>query len=812
MRSSWWIGLAAIALCAPAEAQAQGIAVDVPAGRAGDAAALIARQTGTSVIIVDRALAVRKVSAIRGRFTAAEAVQRLARACGARAVPVGATGWRLVQASSADTGARSRLPAPPRPRAVEAAPPPETAGADIVVIGSKRDVRLADFAGQTELIEGEDLAFGGVGGTERIMQRVPTVASTYLGSGRNKLFIRGIADSSFTGPTQSTVGQYLGDLRLSYNAPDPDLRLSDLARVEVLEGPQGTLYGAGSLGGIIRLVPNDPDTGSATMSAMAGGSATQHGALGGDASVTANLPVLDQRAALRLTVNAETQGGYIDKPLLGRENVNRTDIYSGRASARVALSYDWTLDVIGVAQRTDGHDSQYADRDGPPLTRSALVTEGFDADFTQGQLVVTGRFGEAYFKSSTGITGQELEERYDATLPEGDPRLFVQHNDTRMVANETRLWQPLGDRFGWIVGSSYTHNRTRLTRTLGAPDAQGAVTGVTNVIDEFTLYGEASVRLVPGLVATGGGRFTHSRLSGGGEDVDRMLALAMADVTASRSEDVFLPSASLAATVMPETTLYLRYQEGFRPGGLAIADNFVTQFRNDRIATFEIGGRHGQPGRGPFDLAASLAYTRWRDIQADFIDNAGFPSTANIGDGRIWTATVNGSVAVTPNLRLDAGLTWNDGRIDEPPAFLLVRVAQLQSIPGFTGRIEDLPVALRDRITQIPNIARLSGRVGFDYHRPIGGDLELTAQGWANYIGRSRLGVGPELGEPQGNYFDTGLAVRVGRESLGVTVSLTNLADEEGNRFALGTPFAIGRDQITPLRPRTIRVGIDAAF
>jgi hypothetical protein len=80
-----------------------------------------------------------------------------------------------------------------------------------------------------------------VGGTEKITQRVPTVASTYLGSGRNKLFIRGIADSSFTGPTQATVGQYLGDLRLSYNAPDPDLRLSDLARVEVLEGPQGTL-------------------------------------------------------------------------------------------------------------------------------------------------------------------------------------------------------------------------------------------------------------------------------------------------------------------------------------------------------------------------------------------------------------------------------------------------------------------------------------------------------------------------------------------------------------------------------------------
>jgi outer membrane receptor protein involved in Fe transport len=680
------------------------------------------------------------------------------------------------------------------------------------VVGSKREVPLVDFPGQVEIIDGDDLTFGGVGGTEKIMQRIPTVASTYLGSGRNKLFIRGIADSSFTGPTQSTVGQYLGDLRLSYNAPDPDLRLSDLDRVEVLEGPQGTLYGAGSLGGIVRLVPNEPEFGLIEGAAMVGGSATQHGTFGGDASAMANLPLIGEIAALRLTVNAETQGGYIDKPLIGRKNVNRTDIYSGRASVRVALAPDWTVDAIGVAQQTDGRDSQYADRDGPRLSRGARVTEGFDADFAQGQLVVTGRIGDVRLKSSTGITGQQLEERYDATAPGGDPRLFVQQNDTEMVANETRLWQPLGDRFGWVVGASYTHNRTRLTRTLGAPDEPGAVTGVTNVIDETTLYGEASVQLAEGLVATGGGRYTWSRLGGSGEDVARELAAALADVTASRTEEVFLPSASLAATVLPETTLYMRYQEGFRPGGLAIDGDFVAQFRNDRIATFEFGGRHGQAGSGPFDIAASVAYTRWEDIQADFIDSAGFPSTANIGDGRIWTATVIGGVAVTPRLRIDAGFTWNDGKIDEPPPLLLQRMASVLDIPGFTGRIEDLPVNLRERITQVPNVARFSGRIGFDFRHPVGHDLELTAQGWATYIGRSRLGVGPELGELQGDYLDTGLTFRVGRDDLGVTLGLTNLTDEEGNRFALGTPFAIGRDQITPLRPRTIRIGLDAAF
>lgn len=811
MRAAWWIGIAALAAGAPA--QAQGIAVSAPPGRAGESAAAIARQTGTS-IVADSAVASRAVPAIRGHLTPSEAVARLARAARARAVQVGSGAWRLVPLGPSANARGLRVTPEPAPRATtRSAPVAEALGPEIVVIGSKRDMPLVDYAGQAELIEGEELTFGGVGGTDKIMQRVPTVSSTYLGTGRNKLFIRGIADSSFTGPTQSTVGQYLGDLRLSYNAPDPDLRLSDLARVEVLEGPQGTLYGAGSLGGIIRLVPNEPRPGIIEGSAMVGASATQHGGLGGDGSVTANLPAIGDSTALRVTVNAETQGGYIDKPVLGRRDVNRTGIYGGRAAFRYEAAPEWTVDLIGVAQRTDGRDSQYADREGPPLTRSAQVAEGFDADFAQGQFVITGAFGNVRFKTSTGITGQQLEERYDATLPDSEPRVFTQRNATEMVANETRLWRPLGERTGWLLGASFTHNRTRLTRTLGPPDAQGAVTGVTNVVDEVTVYGEASVRLAGALVATGGGRFTRTRLNGEGEDVERAMALAFADITASRTEEVFLPSASLSAKVLPDTTLYVRYQEGFRPGGLAIAGDFVAQFRNDSLATLELGARHGRAGTGPFDLAFSIAHTRWRDIQADFIDSAGFPSTANIGDGRIWTATFAAGVALTPSLRIDGGLTWNDGRIDEPPAFVLQNIAQVGSIvPGFTGRLEDLPAKLLERITEIPNIARFAGRIGLDYRHPVGRDLDLTAQGWANYVGRSRLGVGPELGELQGDYVDTGLALRVGREALGLTLTVTNLADAQGNRFALGTPFAVGRDQITPLRPRTVRIGIDASF
>ncbi|WP_239987469.1 TonB-dependent receptor [Sphingosinithalassobacter portus] len=772
----------------PAQATATTMRVDTPAGRAGDAAAILARQLGVSIVIPDPRVANRRVAAIRGRMSAREAVERLARAAGATAIAAGPGGWRLVDAPPPR---REIRPAPARP----AAPPqpvvlPEIEQPEIIVTASKRDSLLADYAGQVARVDGSDLAFGSVGGSDRIVSQVATVTSTHLGSGRDKLFIRGIADSSFTGPTQATVGMYLGDLRLNYNAADPDLRLSDMASVEVLEGPQGTLYGAGSVGGIIRLIPNPPDLGSTVVTGTLGGTATQHGAPGGDISLTANLPLQRDRAALRVTFGAERQGGYIDKPLIGRDDVNRTDIVGGRAMLRVALGDVWTLDLLGVGQRTRGADSQYADRDGPPLTRSSSVGEGFSADYGQAQLVLSGQLGSVRLRSSTGLVGQSLEERYDATLLDGAPRLFRQNRHTRMIANETRLWQPLDTRFGWLAGVSYTHNESRLTRKLGSVFLQSPTTGVENVIDEFTAYGEASVRLNPAVVATVGGRWTRSLLGGSGEDVLAAIALARADITAQRTETAFLPSASLLARLDPDLSVYIRYQQGFRPGGLAVEGEFVRRYRNDRIATLEFGVRHGRAGAGPFDIAASISYTDWRDIQADFVDGQGFPSTANVGDGHIWTGTLSGGVALTPSLRLDAGLIYNHSRVDQPAAGMLPML----------------------RIDEVPNIARIVGRFGFDYRRPLGGDLNLEAKGWARYVGPSRLGIGPELGARQGNYLDSGVTVRVGSARLGVSASVTNLTDTIGNRFALGTPFSIGRDQITPLRPRSFRLGIDAGF
>ncbi|GAB5348254.1 TonB-dependent receptor [Alteriqipengyuania sp. 357] len=783
--------VAAIVASAAYPASAKEHVVDVPEGTVADSAISIARQTGSSVVVSGTTLADRHVPRINGRMSASQAVRRLAEAADARAVRINGSAWRI----EARPSRVARRPAP-RPRADRPAnrpvhtapPPPPPPPVEIVVVATKRDLALRDVPAQVSLIEGEDLELGGVGGTEKITQRVATVSSTYLGSGRNKLFIRGIADSSFTGPTQATVGQYLGDIRLSYNAPDPDLRLSDLERVEVLEGPQGTLYGAGSLGGIIRLVPNSPQLDQTFAHGTVGGALTQHGAGSGDIGLVANLPIAKDTAGLRVALDAASEGGYIDKPMLDRENVNRTGILSGRAILRAEVAPRWTVDLIGLAQTTNVDDSQYAARNQRDYDSAAKVREGSDADYMQGQFVVDGRLGKIRLRSSTAIASQKLEERYDATVPDRRERVFIQHNETRMIAHETRLWQPADDRLGWVAGISLVDNRSELTRSLEQDVLYSTTPGVLNTVAEATAYGEASYRVRESLIATLGARYTHVRLGGSAEDVPFALSMAGAAITVSRTQSAFLPSASLMAQLAPETSIYVRYQEGFRPGGLAIEGEFVRRFSQDDAATLEVGARHGTPGSGPFDLSVNLSYTRWNDIQADFIDIVGLPSTANIGDGRVWTVSASGGVLLANDLRLTGGASINKSKIDEP-AMLVER-----------------------RTSHVPNIAEFSGRIGLEYARPIRDELHLDARLWASYVGKSRLGIGPELGDPQGDYLDSGLTIRVGKPWFGGTLSVTNLADVKGNRFALGTPFAVSRAQETPLRPRTIRLGIDFSF
>ncbi len=798
-------------LAAPARA-AERVAFDLPAGRFADAVAAMGAQAGVSISVADGTIWSMPVGALKARLTPSEALSRLLRGSRGKFVEISPNSFRVLAAGQAPRGTSKRS----APRLTYDLGFDEDDSDPIIVTASKRDTRLRDFPGSVSILDGLDLTLGGEQGMESILARVASLSSTHLGAGRNKLFIRGIADSSFTGPTQATVGQYLGDIRLTYNAPDPDLRLYDIQSVEILEGPQGTLYGAGSLGGVIRIIRNAPDLSTTEGAVSAGVSATQHGDPSGDLGGMINLPVLEDRVALRAVGYAISEGGYIDDIWRAKKDINRTRVSGGRIAMRADAGDRWTVDLGGVFQNNHGRDSQYADRSLGALKRASRTPGGFDADYALGELVIAKSWDDISFMSSTGYVRQRLDERYDASLPGGPDRQFRQRNLTHMLASENRLWQPMRGGFGWILGASYTRNKTNIDRTFGAAGAPDSVPGVTNRVKEATIFAEASVEPLRGVIVTGGARYTRSALSGGADDptplgsdlTPRLAALinqARAEIIAGRTEKRLLPSASISASPIRGLIAYARYQQGFRPGGLAIEGGYVRRFRNDQVATMETGLRYGARGRDPFNASVSLSHTQWDNIQADFIEGSGLPSTDNIGDGRIYTLSVEMGVRPLDGLGIDIAATFNDSRVVDPSAALL---ATLGSPP-----VNIETGARTGGQSRIPNVARFTTRLGADYRAPISDTLDIRVNGWIRYIGKSRLGIGPILGDLQGDYIDTSLTARVGRPDMGVTLSVTNLTDAAGNRFALGTPFTTnGGGQITPLRPRTIRLGFDRSF
>ena len=724
---------------------------------------------------------------------AGEALSRLAIGSELEVRKVGDNSYVLV--------ASARTRAPPKSRATvklvhlasQPLPEAEAEPKDIIVTASKRDTLSQRFPGQWSRIDGGEFAPLGVPGTEAIESRSVGFSSTHLGAGRNKLFIRGIADSSFSGPTQSPVGQYFGDMRTGYSGPDPDLKLVDMQSVEILEGPQGTLYGSGALGGIVLLKPNMPDLGELSGTAAIGGSLTWHGELGYDASAVLNAPFGDN-FALRGVAYRAREGGYIDNIATSEKDINNVGVSGGRATLTAELTPGWFVDLAGVAQRIKGDDSQYADDEGSGLTRDSLVDQPFSSDFSLVSLVVRKDGGPIRFRSTTGASWQDVDENFDASTG-GEIRQLGQHSKARAVSNETRVWRQMAGGYSWLVGFSSIVHRYEVRRDLTEQALTVDLSGVENRVRETTIYGEFGAEIAPSIEASVGARYTVSKLSGSGQHLSP-LALAQLDAEDSkRTEHRFLPSAALLARPIEGLTLYARYQQGFRPGGLSIAADTVRLYRNDRLGTAELGFRYGRRGRDRVDLQGSATLSRWKDIQADFLDPSGLPVTDNIGDGRVWTVTVNGGVRITPAVRLEAGLAWNDGKITKPTDIFRAMV-----VDGETGSME------------IPNIARVVARGAIEWNHQLGGDWKLETNAYARYVGRSRLGVGQHLGEEQGQYLDSGLIIRAFDQQRAVSLTVTNLTDEVGNRFAFGAPIATGADQLTPLRPRTVRIGFEQSF
>lgn len=756
------------------------LVVDLPATTLGDAAIRIARSANVTIGVIDPALARLATPRLRGRLTVDQALGRLLRGLPARAERIDAASWRIVAAR----------PVPPSASRTEVEARQRPGEREIIVTGSKTGTRFDRYAGTASVVSGGDFTLGEQGqGSDALVQRLPTFASTHLGSGRNKLFIRGVADSSFNGPSQAVVGEYLGDVRLNYNAPDPDLSLYDVRAVEVIEGPQGTLYGVGALGGVVRIVPEPVHMSESEVQVALDGATTAHADPGYDAVALVNLPIVSSKIAVRALAFRTIEGGYIDDVGRGMRHVNRTRKSGGRATLALRPG-GWKIDLGLVLQNIDSADGQYAETGLPPLTRSNRIAQPFDNDYLLTQLTVARDWGKTSFLSASAFVRQRAESRFDFT-PAGaaNPRIFDQSNHIDLFSNETRLSRLDTNGRGWVVGTSILYDNERLTRAIGAPASPTQILGISNKVTEGAVFGEAGRGLFPGVVATAGMRFEYAHLVG--EPLSRA-----ADVEEPRrDETAVLPSLSLSWQVNPRWMLFTRYQEGLRPGGLSVTPNqsktpSAQRFHGDSLSSIEGGVKLLPDASSRLRAALTFSYAHWENIQADLIDMRGLPYTANIGSGRIWGA--------------ETTLEWRPSSDLSLTGALFVNHSQLTyAVPGVTT----------DEEQELPNVPHVGASGRFHYRHDLGGPWQIDLDASGRYTGHSRLGTKPDLYIRQGNYVQSNASARIGTPRWGVTLQMDNLLDQHGNTFALGNPFDVsaGR-QLVPQRPRTIRFGVDARF
>jgi iron complex outermembrane receptor protein len=675
--------------------------------------------------------------------------------------------------------------------------------AELVVSAEKRPEFLTRSASAVSVLSaGDILALGGKSFDE-VAAQVVGVAVTNLGSGRNKIFVRGLSDGAFTGKTQSTVGLYLDDVPITYNAPDPDLQLADIDRVEVLRGPQGTLYGSGSIGGIVRMVTAKPDVTDAYGSVSVEGMLTQHGDPSSGVEAMANLPLADGRAAVRGVVYGDARGGYIDNPELGLRDVNSSRRSGGRLAALVDLPDGWRLEGGVAHQSIDTADSQYTQGSDGPLARDAAVREPHENDFSEIGLTALHAGAGADLKISTAFIDHKLATRYDATgafRAAGGSRTggaFDENTRINLWTTEALLSSNGAGPLRWLTGAfvSYT-DEVDAAQLAGVnpPEPARSIYRRHDLLSEAAVYGEVAYDLTARLTATAGARWFATRVQTHADAFD-LAPVPLAPVRARLTDQGLAPKLRLSFAVTPDVVVYAQVQEGYRAGGFNIpapaggtVETVAARFRPDHLWSYELGAALPLFDQAVI-LRGALFHADWRDLQTDQRLASGLPMTVNIGNGS--------------NTGVEGEAVWR------PNAKLQVRANVLLEDPQINRAFDVFP-ARRD--IGLPGVPYAMGAADVRYRWRIGRlDAETSAQ--VAYVGRSYLTFDGGTGNGMGGYASGRVAAALGAAAWRATAYVDNVADQVGNTFAYGNPFSRGRaTQATPLRPRTFGLGLTRRF
>lgn len=703
-----------------------------------------------------------------------------------------------------------RLAAPPIPARRDPPPVPAepTRPADasaVIVTATKRPVEIALTPQSLTAVDGRDLDLASGRDTSDLTSRVAGLTVTNMGLGQEKIFVRGLADSPITGQTQAVVGIYLDGSRLTYDAPEPGLRLTDMQRIEVLRGPQGALYGAGSIGGVLKLVTRPPDPGAFSLGVTATGTATLNGGPGGAVDLVLNAPLAPDRLAIRLVAYDETIGGVVDDPGLGLTNTGRAERSGLRLSALWRMAPGWELRADLINQTVSANDSQYAFESLGDWTRALSVREARANEFEAVSMTLNGDLGWAALRVTASRQSHELDGRMDATLGAGvfggaGPSAYDTTNHISAAEYEGFLTSPDNGTVTWLLGafvSDYTHDRSATLAGIGGGGPLYTA-GRTDHVDEFAIFGEATWAVTPRFRVTLGGRLF--RLGVETQALSVRGPTTTDDFTGQTRSQGFAPKAVAEYRATDRILIYAEASEGYRAGGFnaggrqpaafpapGAGSQPYRQFTGDELVSYEIGARIALFDR---DLSLRLAVfdVTWRGIQSDRVGADGLPFTANIGDGRNIGFEAEASFRRGP-WRVDANMLINDPELVSPdPSYPLEAGSPLPGVADFT--------------------ANLSVRRDFDIlGHPAFANLAV------GFVGSSELPFNAQVSPAMGGYTTSEIAAGIELGDWSLLGRLVNIANQSGDTFNYGNPFLLSKVEVSaPQRPISFALQISRRF
>jgi iron complex outermembrane recepter protein len=670
---------------------------------------------------------------------------------------------------------------------------------EIIVTAQKRAENIQDVPISISAVTSDQIAVRGVTSLQDMQYSIPGLSSFRYGpGGQEYIQMRGISNSAGA----QTVGQYLDEVSIisDIQGQGLDIRLLDMERVEVLRGPQATLYGEGSMGGTVRYITAAPDLGGFAGAVEAETGSVSDGGWGYKTSGMLNAPIVEDVLGVRLVAGYERAAGWIDNSVTGQDDVNDASIRTFRGKVAAKLGDRGSLSVLALHQDSDQDYQNF----GIARRTAAGVLQFNRDDYEVYNAVLQYDLGFADLTASVGYVEREQDVQTDhapffvpVLIGAGFPAGFITQvatgndNDFEALANELRLSSRGDTRLNWSIGA-YMRNSKSFTgghsvTSPGTLPFELLFVDQHRKSDAWAVFGETSYDFTDQLTVLVGARYYYD------EQTFRATSESFGVPAVDGGEasfDTLNPRVNLRYMPSSTSTFYANVSKGFRSGGFnqtSLGGGVVSispTYDPDELWSYELGSKQQFFGR-VLDLDAAVYYNDWQDVQSPFIVPLATGLVTTNG-GKVQGVGVDLSMTVRPvtGLALSATYGWNDLEFKSNTA------DKIAGDPVDFAVQQSWSASLDYRA---PFTARTEGFVHVDYQHV--GEAYLTQRAFG------QIQTFPERDL-------VGLRAGVDLGRFVIAAFATNVFDEAA---PLLTPIGLFVEN-TELQPRTIGLSVKASF